>query len=222
MKKVVDGIFRVNENTLVTKSLAPGKTLFSEEKIKIKNKEYRIFSPEHSKLASALINGLKGFDINNDFSILYLGAAHGYTCSFLSDMVDKGVIFAIDIAPKVFSRLMMVSKQRKNIIPILADANHPERYFHRVLAADFLYQDIAQKDQVKIFIKNINLFLKNNGRAILCVKARAIDSVKEPHELFEDVKKELKNSNIKIIDCKTLEPFQKDHCVFVCTKQKAL
>ncbi len=216
MKQVVDGIFRVNENTLVTKNLAPGKTLFSEEKIKIKNKEYRVFSPEHSKLASALITGIKGMSINNDSTILYLGAAHGYTCSFLSDIVDKGVIFAVDIAPKVFPRLMIVSRQRKNIIPILADANHPEIYYHRVLAADLLYQDIAQKDQVKIFIKNIKLFLKNNGKAILCVKARAIDSVKEPEEIFKEVVKELKKEKIKILDRKTLEPFQKDHCVFLC------
>ena len=95
MKKVVDGIFGINENTLVTKNLAPGKTLFSEEKIKIKNKEYRIFSPEHSKLASTLIRGIKGMSINNDSTILYLGAAHGYTCSFLSDVVDKGTIFPL-------------------------------------------------------------------------------------------------------------------------------
>lgn len=220
MKQIINGIFRIDENILVTKNLTPKKIFFSEEIIKINNSEYRIFNPQHSKLAAALIKGIKGININNNFTVLYLGAAHGYTCSFLSDIIDKGFIFAIDIAPDVFSRLLMVSKERKNMIPILADANHPETYFHRVLASDFIYQDIAQKNQVQIFIKNIKLFLKHKASAIaiLCIKARAIDSVKDPEEIFKKVITELKNNNIKIIDKKTLELFQKDHCVFICQK----
>lgn len=218
MKQITNGIFKLNKNILVTKNLTPKNVFFSEETIKINKTEYRIFSPEHSKLAAALIKEIKGININNNFTILYLGSAHGYTCSFLSDILNKGIIFAIDIAPEVFSKLLEVSKQRKNMIPILADANHPEKYFHRVLASDFLYQDIAQKNQVQIFIKNINLFLKQKATAILCVKARAIDSIKKPEKIFKEIKKELKNNKIKILDYKTLEPFQKDHCVFICKK----
>ena len=63
-------------------------------------------------------------------------------------MINKeGIIFGIDPRRGVMRDLVFLSEQRKNIIPILADANHPEEYVERVSGADIVYQDIAQKNQ---------------------------------------------------------------------------
>jgi len=83
---------------------------------------------------------------------------------------------------------------------------------------DVVYQDIAQKNQIEIFIKNIDLFLKDGGYALLAVKARSIDVAKNPKIIFKEVKKELERDLI-IIDNRVLDPFQKDHCMFVCKKK---
>ena len=40
---------------------------------------------------------------------------------------------------------------------------------------------------------------------------------KKPNEIFENVKNELMKK-LDIIDFKELQPFQKDHCLFVCRK----
>ena len=95
--------------------------------------------------------------------------------------------------------------------------NKPETYYHRVNACDIVYQDIAQRNQVEIFEKNINLFLKNDGIGILCVKARSIDVTQHPKKIFEQVREQLKQG-FKIIDSKYLEPYQKDHIMFVVKK----
>jgi fibrillarin-like pre-rRNA processing protein len=127
------------------------------------------------------------------------------------------MIFGIDIAPRVLRELFFLAYDRNNIAPILADCAHPEEYENRICMCDFLIQDIAQKGQVSIFIKNLK-FLKPGGRAFLAVKARSIDVTKAPFKIFEQVKRQLEENKIKIIDYKTLDPFERDHCVFLIEK----
>src|SRR3989338_5432075 len=113
--------------------------------------------------------------------------------------------------------LIFLAEQRTNIAPIIADANKPEEYIDKMCEADFLYQDVAQKNQVEIFLKNSDIFLKQSGFAMLAVKARSVDVTKQPKEIFQNVKNELEK-RMKIIDFRLLEPFQKDHCMFLCKK----
>jgi len=60
--------------------------------------------------------------------------------------------------------------------------------------------------------------LKNDGYALLAVKARSIDIAKRPKEIFKEIKQELEKELI-IVDYRILEPFQKDHCFFICKKK---
>lgn len=205
------------KNRLYTKNLAPGKTVYGERLIRQNNVEFREWEPKRSKLAAAILKGIKN-PIKEGDVVLYLGAASGTTCSHVSDLVDKeGFVFALDFAPRVVRDLVYVCEERKNIAPLLEDANKPENYKDKITKADVVYQDIAQKNQIEIFLKNTDLFLKKGGYAIIAVKARSVDVTKNPREIFEKVKEELKK-HLKIIDFKNLEPFQKDHCLFVCKK----
>ena len=88
----------------------------------------------------------------------------------------------------------------------------------RVSATDVIYQDVAQKNQVEIFLKNVNIFLKNGGYGMLALKARSIDVTKNPKQIFREVKEKLEKF-LTIIDYRELDPFQKDHCMFICKKK---
>ncbi|MFH1917168.1 MAG: fibrillarin-like rRNA/tRNA 2'-O-methyltransferase [Nanoarchaeota archaeon] len=202
---------------LYTKNAYPGITHFDEKTITENSIEYREFSPFRSKLAAAIANNISQTGIKEGQVILYLGASHGYTSSFISDIIGKdGTIFAIDFAPRVVRDLYFLSKKRHNIIPFLEDCNHPERYAPRIMAAHMLYQDIAQRSQVQIFLKNLP-FLSKGGFGLLAIKARSIDVTRKPKEIFREVRCELEKTTT-IVDYKELDPFEKDHALFVIKK----
>lgn len=206
------------KKVLFTINLTPGKKVYDEKLIKQDNNEYREWSDYSSKLAALILKGCPNIGLRKNNVVLYLGSASGTTVSHVSDIVGKeGFIFAIDFAPRVMRDLVFVCEERKNIAPILSDANKPENFIERVSEVDILYQDIAQKNQIDIFLKNIDLFLKDKGYALLAVKARSIDVTKNPKEIFKNVRKELEKY-LTIIDFRLLEPYQKDHCMFVCKK----
>jgi len=211
-------IFEVytDNNMLFTVNLTPGKRVNEEILVKQNNIEYREWDAYSSKLAAAIRNGCKNIFLRKNDVVLYLGSASGTTVSYVSDIVSKeGFVFAVDVAPRVMRDLIFNCEGRKNIAPILADGNHTKDLIERVSAVDVIYQDIAQKIQVDIFLKNINAFLKKDGYAILAIKARSIDVTKYPGEIFKEVKKKLEKELI-IVDYRTLEPYQKDHCMFIC------
>ena len=190
------------------------KTYFAERTRKIKEKNCREWDPLRSKLAAALVKGVKSVEINKETEILYLGAAHGYTPSFMSQAARK--VFAIEFAPRVARELVMLASNRRNVLPILADANDPASYFHLLGPVDVVYQDIAQRNQAEIFAKNCRMFLKKKGTAMIAVKAKSIDATAKTSKTVSEVKKRLEQ-DFRIIDYRNLEPFQKDHAFFVCS-----
>jgi len=204
--------------SLLTKNLVPGKRVYGENLRREKGVEYREWDPNRSKLAAALMKDIKEIGIQEGSYVLYLGAASGTTPSHISDIIgDKGFIYAIDFAPRVVRDLTFLAEDRKNIAPILADASKPGTYYKKISEVDVLYQDIAQREQADIYMDNFR-FLKDNGIALLCVKARSVDVSKKPKQVFKEIREKLQKNNIKIIDYKSLNPFEKDHCIFVCKK----
>jgi len=116
--------------------------------------------------------------------------------------------------------LVFLAEDRKNIAPVLADAARPATFCGSVSQADWLYQDIAQRDQAEIFLRNCDWFLKKDGFALLCVKARSIDISKRPREIFQQTRKMLEDSRmVEVVEYRELDPFQKDHCIFICKKR---
>ncbi len=151
--------------------------------------------------------------------VLYLGASHGVTAEIIANIVGKeGFVFCLDVASDVVKELVKVCEKNENMTPLLFDANKPEEYKEKITEVDIIYQDITQKNQVEIFLKNIARFLKTNGFAVIALKTKSIDSVKDKEEVLERVKKELEEK-LEIISVTDLEPYHKDHYFIICKKK---
>jgi fibrillarin-like pre-rRNA processing protein len=209
------GIFLIN-GKLATKNLVPGKQVYGEELIIVKGTEYRIWDPEKSKLAAAIMKGVK-VEMVSGTKILYLGIAHGTTASHLSDIIGHaGIIYGVEISPRPMRELLPVCEARKNIAPILADARKPAEYSW-IEPVDVVYEDVADRQQVSILIKNCRHFLKPDGLAMLAVKARSIDVTKKPKEVYAQVLDQLQKG-FKIIRFVKLDPYERDHCFILMQK----
>lgn len=207
-----------NRRMLFTKNLIPGKSFFNERLVKENNVEYRELNPSRSKLGASIIKKINGIPIMAGSKVLYLGAAHGYTASFISDVVGpNGFVFALDFAPRVVRDLYFVCEAHSNMAPILGDANKPESYADKITEVDVIYQDIAQKMQIEILFKNLR-FLKPKGYALIAVKARSIDVTRHPSKIFVECREKLEKQ-LKVLDWRTLDPLEKDHAFFVCQKK---
>jgi len=212
----IEGVFK-KENRLFTENLPSciGIKVYNEQLIAHNDKEFRSWNPYRSKLAAAILKGLKNIKIKPNSKVLYLGAATGTTVSHISDITKDGIVYAVENSPVALKKLLEVSKKRCNIIPILSDANHPDRYNSLISSVDLVYQDISQRNQAEIFIKNVERYLKENGQGVLMVKARSIDVSLKPRKAYEFVASDLKKNGFKIVNMIDLSPYEKDHAAIV-------
>lgn len=195
-----------------TLNLIKGHSVYGEQLVEAKGQEFRLWDPYRSKLSAAIIRNLEAFAFRKKLSVLYLGASSGTTASHVSDIIGgEGLVYCIEFAPRVVRDLVQVCATRYNMIPILADARHPESYFHIPQLVDIIYQDVAQPNQAEILIKNAQRFLKPGGTAYLAIKARSIDVVEKPSRVFQREKKRLTQSGFTIVDQLALEPYTSDH-----------
>lgn len=207
-------------STFYTKNLVPGKAIYGEKLKKQGKDEFREWSSRRSKLGAALVKGVSQLGIKPGSNVLYLGCATGTTASHVSDIVGhanaQGFVFGLDFAPRVLRDFVSVCEDRKNMTAIFGDATKPETYLNKVLEVDAVFQDVAQKEQVSIFLKNCDYYLKQSGFGILVVKAGSIAVEKKPREIFREIRQQLEQSGkCVIVDYKELEPLEKDHCMFV-------
>lgn len=202
-----------------TANLVPGNRVYGE-KLQVRKKiEYRVWDPFRSKLAAAIMNGLKTFPFTNAGRILYLGVSTGTTTSHISDIVGpSGVIFGVEHASRVARDFLdRVASYRPNIIPILQDARRPAEYAGIFDKVDVVYADIAQPDQTAITIDNCKMHLDVDGFLLLVIKTRSIDSIKQPHTvIMQEVEKLEKDFDVQqIID---LNPYDKDHAMVIARR----
>ncbi len=218
MKKLLPGIF-IKERKLLVLNPIPSYRPFNDEIVREGGKVYRVWNPRRSKAAAAILKGISEFPIKEGDKLLYLGAAHGYTCSFISNIIgERGLIYAVEFSERCFKELLPICRKYKNIIPIIADARKPELYFW-IEEVDTVYCDIADPQETEIAIRNCEEFLKSGGYLLLAIKARSIDVTMKPKEVYKKEMKKLENSNFKIIDYKPLDPLEKDHA-FIIAKFK--
>ena len=205
-----DGVRRIG-----TKSLVPSKKVYGEKIVKIGDVEYRVWNPNKSKLAAAILKGLKVMPIRRGSKVLYLGASAGTTPSHVADIVEYTPVYSVEFSPRIMREFLEVSKDRKNLIPILGDANLPNTYSNIVEIVDVIYEDVAQANQAEILIKNARWFLKEGGYGIIAIKARSIDVVKDPKEIFREQREILTEGGFEIVDEVDIEPYEKDHVLMV-------
>ena len=220
IKEIFPGVFRIGDD-LFTKNLVPGEKVYGERLVKINGVEYRFWDPFRSKPASAIKKGLKTFPLEEHSSVLYLGAATGTTISHFSDIAKSGVIYAVEISEVPYRKLMDLSKKRFNIVPILADARKEKEYSDFIFGkVNVVYCDISQPDEVEIFIRNCEKYLKDDGYGMVAVKSRSIDVVKDPMEVYGEAEKKIKAVGYEHLETVKLDPFEKDHAIIVCKKTK--
>jgi fibrillarin-like pre-rRNA processing protein len=202
---------------LATKNLAPGRSVYGERLIRYEGVEYRLWDPYRSKLAAAILKGLKIVPIQPSHKVLYLGAASGTTASHVSDIVgEKGHVYCVEFAARAIRELTNnVSLFRPNMSPILEDARLPERYAMFVEKVDDIYCDVAQPEQAKILADNADMFLSREGWIMLAVKAQSIDVTKEPSEVYKREIDTLKARGFRVEEVVHLEPYDKAHAMVV-------
>jgi len=214
-------VFESNERKrkLFTQNLVPGEKVYGENLVESNGVEYREWNPSKSKLGASILKGTQNVGIRKGSVVLYLGSASGTTVSHVSDMVGaEGAVFAVDLSATVMRDLLFLAEKRANIIPILESASHITELAKRICPVDVVFQDIAQRDQVGIFLNNVDVFLKDGGYGLLAVKARSIDVTARPKTIFAQVKAQLEK-RVTIIDYRELDPFQRDHCMFIVKRK---
>ena len=204
---------------LYTRNLVPGRAVYGEGLVRDEGVEYRKWDAARSKLAAYLKRGGRTWPFASSSSILYLGAGSGTTVSHLSDLCPSGSIVAIEISPRTFRDLVSVAETRPNLIPILADAAQPQSYRSHVDIVDVLYQDVAQRDQEDIFLRNLE-FLRPGGVGFLIVKARSVDVAARPSEVYARARDVLTRKGLDVLDLRELDPFEVDHAALVVRKRQ--
>lgn len=196
---------------LYTINRIPGTRVYGEALRTVDGVEYRLWDPFHSKLAAFLAKGAPADVMGPPRTVLYLGAAHGTTVSHLSDLWPEATIFAVEKSPTSFARLLALARTRSGLVPILADAQLPERYQADVGTADLLYQDIAQRNQADIFAENARACLASDGRGILMLKIRSVTQQRPAASIVRDARAVLGAAGMSVSFEVPLPPFSREH-----------
>ncbi|MBX8634033.1 MAG: fibrillarin-like rRNA/tRNA 2'-O-methyltransferase [Candidatus Thermoplasmatota archaeon] len=197
---------------LYTKNSRPGWSLGRERLEMLGGNEYREWDPYRSKLSAYLECGGKHFPFDEFSRTLYLGAAAGTTASHVADISPSGKVYCIEKAFGPYSKLAGVCSLHDNMVPVMCDANRPESYEMLVENPQILYQDIAQKNLIEIFIRNARHF-PSLRHFFVVVKSRSVDSSADPVLIFKSSAERLTaefGCRPEIVD---ISAFEKDHAV---------
>jgi fibrillarin-like pre-rRNA processing protein len=196
---------------LFTVNRTPGTSVYGERRTTIDGVEYRAWDPFRSKLAAFLLKEAPSDVLGHPKTVLYLGAAHGTTVSHLSDLWPDATIFAIEKSPTSFARLLALARTRPGLLPILADAQLPERYQADVGEADLLYQDIAQRNQAGIFVENARACLAPHGRGVLMLKVRSVTQQRSTAVVVREARSTFASGHLAVSFETPLAPFSREH-----------
>ncbi|MCI4371826.1 MAG: fibrillarin-like rRNA/tRNA 2'-O-methyltransferase [Thermoplasmata archaeon] len=211
-----DGVY-TDGPWLLTKNRVPGRSVYGESLPREAGIEYRRWDANRSKLAAYLRCGGQVWPFRPATSVLYLGAGTGTTVSHLSDVCAQGSITAVEVSPRAFRNLLSLAEYRPNVLPVLGDATKPESYAGRIGAVDALYQDVAQRDQGSIFVRNAT-YLRSGGIGFLMVKSRSRDVAAQPRAVYDEARTELREAGLDALELRPLDPFETDHAALVVRK----
>ncbi|MEM0129436.1 MAG: fibrillarin-like rRNA/tRNA 2'-O-methyltransferase [Thermoplasmata archaeon] len=209
------GVYREGRE-LFTRNARPGERVYGERVRTVGSVEYRAWDPFRSKLAAALLRGLPPpSPWTGARTVLYLGGAHGTTASHVADLVPEASVYVVEKSPASFAPLLALARRRENLLPLLADAQLPERYAVDVGPVDFLYQDIAQRDQAGIFRENVRATLRSGGAGILMLKVRSVTQRRPPEAIVREARRIVEDGGFAIDRQIDLAPFSREHVALV-------
>ena len=200
---------------LATLNVSLGKSVYGERLVRKGKNEYRVWDAYRSKLAAAILKGIRPVPISPGSRVLYLGSASGTTASHVSDIVaEDGAVYCVDFAPRAMRELIdSLCADRHNVYPILEDARFPERYNRIVRNVDSIYCDIAQPEQARVLADNADLHLKRGSGSMLAIKSRSVDVTMSPSDVFDKEVQELGLRGFDVRSVIRLEPFDRDHAM---------
>ena len=219
--KIFQVILEDGTKRLATKNLAPGRNVYGERLIRIEGVEYRVWDAFRSKLAGAILKGLKTIPIGEGSKVLYLGAASGTTPSHISDIVGgEGHVYCVEFAQRSLRELVSnVVAYRSNMSPFLADARMPQKYAMFISErVDVIYCDIATLEQAKVLADNADVFLKESGWIMLAVKSQSIDVTLPPEQVYQMQAQILRQRGFKVEQVVDLEPYDHAHAMIVAQR----
>lgn len=211
-------ISRGKDDLLLTNNSTIGESVYNEKRIAVEQQgekvEYRAWNPFRSKLAAGVCGGCENIYMKPGSKVLYIGAASGTTVSHVSDIVGpEGAVYAVEFSKRVGRDLVNMAKKRTNVIPIIEDARHPQKYRMLVPMCDVIFADVAQPDQARILGLNASMFVKNRGHFVIAIKASCVDSTVAPEVVYANEVQILREQKFRPVEQMTLEPYERDHVI---------
>ncbi|KAI8865905.1 Fibrillarin, partial [Ramicandelaber brevisporus] len=134
--------------------------------------------------------------------------------SHVADVVGpEGLVYAVEFSHRPGRELINMAKKRTNVIPIVEDARHPQKYRMLIGMVDVIFADVAQPDQARIVAFNAHHFLKTGGHVVISIKANCIDSTAPAEKVFAAEIQKLVAEKIRPLEQLTLEPYERDHAI---------
>ena len=228
MRPLSDSVLMEGRN-IWTVNANPGVAIRGETLRKFRGVEHRRWDPNRSKLAAGILRTRKDpSDLlpQRGSTVLYLGAGHGTTISHLHDHLCgssnqyKGRLVAVDLAPRCLRDLTHLAEHRQGLVPVLGDARKFDAWGVLVPArVDWLFQDVAQAGQVRIFLSAVRRFLSKGGIGLLSLKAAS-----ERHQdggdqdIFDSAIQQL-SQEVEIIEHINLTGFEDQHALFIIRRR---
>ena len=171
---------------------------------------WRDWNPWRSKLAAWLRASRREWPLEPDARVLYLGAAEGTTGSHVCDLCPQGRVAAVEVSPTAMAELLVVAERYQNLLPVLTDAHFPARYAPQAEGGGFLYQDVAQRDQLAIFRRNWEFYRPHQG--LLMLKAPGIRAG-APEAVLDEAEAELRET-FATVERSDIAKWAKGHAAF--------
>ena len=228
MRPLSDSVLMEGRN-IWTVNANPGVAIRGETLRKFRGVEHRRWDPNRSKLSAGILRTRKD---PSDLlplpgsTVLYLGAGHGTTISHLHDHLCGssnqygGRLVAVDLAPRCLRDLTYLAEHRPGLVPVLGDARKFDAWGVLVPArVDWLFQDVAQAGQVRIFLTAVRRFLSKDGIGLLSLKAAS-----ERHQdggdrdIFDSAIQQL-SQEVEIIEHINLTGFEDQHALFIIRRR---
>ena len=228
MRPLSDSVLMEGRN-IWTVNANPGVAIRGERLRKFRGVEHRRWDPNRSKLAAGILRTRKDpSDLlpQSGSTVLYLGAGHGTTISHLHDHLCgtsnqyRGRLVAVDLAPRCLRDLTHLAEHRPGLVPVLGDARKFDAWGVLVpTRVDWLFQDVAQAGQVRIFLSAVRRCLSKDGIGLLSLKAAS-----ERHQdggdqdIFDSAIQQL-SQEVEIIEHINLTGFEDQHALFIIRRR---
>jgi fibrillarin-like rRNA methylase len=218
-------------DVIVTRNIIPESSSSETEEpnnneviLSVSDKEYRIWNPFQSILASVIVGGISQFGLAPGKNVLILGCAISEELCHISNIIGlEGTVYGVETSKNQHDMNSVINraKHRHNIFPIIGEnVRKPEKYNNLIQNnIDVIIVDLNCEDQVDIMAIHAQYFMmkKQGGDFILGVDASestTITPTPSPESIYVEQVMKIRNTQImKPKEQLTLEPYRASFAV---------